>query len=111
MERYPLRYLAVDLDGNLHSVAKVVQAELGLSERELRDGLNIGGGEYYKLLVDGRELYLIDNANSEVHMEKVLPAQFYLWFYPVSKTEIYLLENQVQQTLQAKGIKAWFVEE
>ena len=82
-----MHYFAFCLNMDLHDAAVVIQRALGLPQPELRDGLNIGGGEYYRFLCSGESLYLIDNANHEVKLEDLPDADFYLYFR-ISPSEI-----------------------
>ena len=75
-------HLYLRLTGQLDGVAKKIE-ELALRgwSSQLREGLNLGGGEYYKFEHSGAEVLLVrnDEDHAEVFIEERKEFPFYLY--------------------------------
>jgi hypothetical protein len=67
----------IKLDGTLEKVAEEIRKPLNLPPGELREGLNIGGGEYYRFQVCGLEIYVIKN-RGEVEYKEMSEYPYYI---------------------------------
>jgi hypothetical protein len=73
-------------------------------ERELRDGLNIGGGEYYKFTRDEKIFYLVcnDDEHLEVFVEEMNDFHYYCYSRMGSSDDII---EAMRSALMAQGVE------
>src|SRR5580700_3821544 len=99
--------LYLKLDHSLEKVAhRVGEIALPGFRSELRDGLNLGGGDYFKFAGDGAEVLLV--CNDADHAEVFVPerAEFPYYCY-VRKGDDSIIER-MQNALSAAGITCKF---
>jgi hypothetical protein len=101
-------------EGDLQSAARLIKKELNLTDGELRYGLNIGGGEYYKFSSLGMKICVISN-KGEVEDKEKSEYPFYIEFFDWSGDFITLKERidfsnlfgrHLAHVLIEKGIQA-----
>lgn len=79
---YGVMHLYLKVEGTLEETADIVAAvALPGHERQLRDGLNLGGGEYFKFISAESEILLVHNDTDhlEVFVEERASFPFYCY--------------------------------
>ncbi len=102
--------LYLKLSGSLEEVARRVRAAAFPTFRsQVRDGLNLGGGDYFEFTGDGSEVLLV--CNDADHAEVFVPerAEFPFYCY-VWKGEDRMMES-MRQVLNEAGIASEIEEE
>ena len=102
--------LFLRLSGSLEKVAQRVGAvALPKFHAELRDGLNLGGGDYFKFAGEGVEILLVCNDADHAEVFEPERADFPFYCY-VWKGDDVMLES-MQDALSAAGIENEIEEE
>ncbi|MFK7883478.1 MAG: hypothetical protein AB8F26_04755 [Phycisphaerales bacterium] len=94
--------IGVRSDDDLLTTGRRITSLLQVNEFEVRDGINIGGGEYVRFFLDECECYLIDNRNEDVHIDELSEFEFYIWgeaTEPDESGSVIALWNQVAQSV------------
>ena len=80
---------------------KIKSLGLPTYEMELRDGLNLGGGEYYKFSQGVSELLFVQNQN-EVFVDSMEDFPYYFYVFNGSPAPL----QPLKETLLALGIQS-----
>ena len=98
-------HLYLKIEGSLEDVArKIGDSVLRGWTAQLREGLNLGGGEYYKFARPGSEVLLVcnDEEHPDVFYEERSEFPFYLYCYG-SRNGDQVLE-EIRRLLDGTGV-------
>ena len=87
---------------SLAQVAEDIKRVLRPENSEMRDGLNLGGGEYYLFEAPDYEIHLVSN-RGEVRVEEMSAYNFYLRVYRSAASEVEQQLSIVSSALQNMG--------
>ena len=103
-------YLYLKSDNSLEEAAAAIGVvALPQYDRQLRDGLNLGGGEYFKFLATDTEILLVcnDADHKEVFVEEKAAFPFYCY---VRKGSDKILETMLS-SLKGAGLECELADE
>ena len=102
----------IKYDGQLDDLAIYIKSKFNIGDvnpsgkEQHRDGLNVGGGEYYCFELLGLELNLVVN-QGEVLEEEYAEYQYYLYIKPLTEIEDEIFSGVIQlmaEVLKSHGI-------
>lgn len=96
-------HLYLKSEGTLEATAKLIAAALPTHQFQLRDGLNLGGGEYFKFFDADSEILLVcnDEDHPEVLVEERISFPYYCY---VHKGDIAIL-GTILASIQSVGFE------
>ena len=102
--------LYLKLDQTLEEAANLIASvALPRHEREIRDGLNLGGGEYFKFFNADSEILLV--CNDAEHMEVFVEEQAKFSFYCYARKGGHAILDSMLTSLQSAGVECEIGEE
>lgn len=96
--------LYLELGQTLEEAANLIASvALPHHEHEIRDGLNLGGGEYFKFFNADSEILLV--CNDEEHMEVFVEERSKFSFYCYARKGGHAILDSMLMSLQRAGVK------